>query len=142
MHLYSGIVALFLASAVSAAPVARPDAVLGGVVDAVAPVTAGVGTTLNNLLGFSSSGSGGSGSGSGGSSGSSGSSGGGQGSGSGSGRGSGSSGSSGSGSSGGSGSGSSGSSGSGSAVLGGVVDAVAPVTGGLGVTLNNLLGFH
>ncbi|KAJ2716940.1 hypothetical protein H4R19_000339 [Coemansia spiralis] len=40
-----------------AAPVAQPAGTLEGVVDTVAPVTAGVGTLLNNLLGFTGSGS-------------------------------------------------------------------------------------
>ncbi|KAJ2522204.1 hypothetical protein H4217_000895 [Coemansia sp. RSA 1939] len=48
----AALVALAISTAASAAPIARPDGVLGGVVDAVAPITAGLGTTLNNLLGF------------------------------------------------------------------------------------------
>ncbi|KAJ2537641.1 hypothetical protein EV175_006660, partial [Coemansia sp. RSA 1933] len=44
---------------VSAAPVASPAGTLGGVIDAVAPITTGVGTTLNGVLGFGPGGAGG-----------------------------------------------------------------------------------
>ncbi|KAJ2191598.1 hypothetical protein EV181_000113 [Coemansia sp. RSA 532] len=123
MQLYTAVAVLGLASLAASAPAGT----LEGVVDGVAPITAGLGTTLNNLLGFKDT----PGSSSGGNSGSSGNKPSG-----------GSSSNSGNGSSSGSNSGSGGSSGGGSALLGGVVDGVAPITGGLGQTLNEILGFH
>ncbi|KAJ2807461.1 hypothetical protein H4R20_001278 [Coemansia guatemalensis] len=104
MYINTATALIVLASSALAAPTPRPAGTLEGVVDGVAPITAGLGVTLNNLLGFRDSGSGAAGGG---------------------------------GSSGGAG----GAGGGGSALLGGVVDGVAPVTGGLGVTLNDLLGF-
>ncbi|KAJ2843151.1 hypothetical protein IWW36_005655, partial [Coemansia brasiliensis] len=100
MHFSTAAAIIGLVSLTVAAPLAKPDGTLGGVVDAVAPITGGLGVTLNQILGFKDSDS------SSGGSGSSGSSGGAAGSSSGG--------------------------GGGSAVLGGVVDSLAPVTGGLG----------
>ncbi|KAJ2416023.1 hypothetical protein GGI10_001276 [Coemansia sp. RSA 2530] len=158
MYSYITLAVFALASLVAAAPLPSPDGALGGVVDAAAPITAGVGTTLNNLLGFSDSpsGSGGQGGNSSGGNGQGGNSGGngqggnasgGQGGGNasgGSGQGGNSSGGSGQGgnASGGQGGNSGGQGGSSSGVLGGVVDALAPITAGLGTTVNNLAGFH
>ncbi|KAJ2886448.1 hypothetical protein H4R27_000658 [Coemansia aciculifera] len=62
MYSYVTLTAFILASLAAAAPFPRPDGVLGGVVDTVAPVTAGVGTTADKLLGFSGSPSSGQGS--------------------------------------------------------------------------------
>ncbi|KAJ2490024.1 hypothetical protein IWW37_003499 [Coemansia sp. RSA 2050] len=161
MYSYITLAVFALTSLVAAAPLPSPDGALGGVVDAVAPITAGLGVTLNQLLGFSDSPSGSGGQGGGSSGGNS--SGGGQGgnssgsgqggnssgsgqggNSSGSGQGGNASGSSGQGSnaSGGSGQSGSGQSGSSSGVLGGVVDAIAPITAGVGTTVNNLAGFH
>ncbi|KAJ2259098.1 hypothetical protein GGI13_000159 [Coemansia sp. RSA 455] len=162
MYSYITLAIFALASLVAAAPMPIPDGALGGVVDGLAPVTAGVGTTLNKLLGFtdspsgssgnsgSSSGSGQGGSGQGGSaSGGSGQGGkpsGGSGQGGsasgGSGQGGSASGGSGQGGNASGGSGQGGSSGSSSGLLGGVVDALAPVTEGVGKTVNQLAGFH
>ncbi|KAJ2061017.1 hypothetical protein GGI17_003356 [Coemansia sp. S146] len=127
MYSYITLAVFALASFVAAAPMPIPDGVLGGVVDAAAPITAGLGVTLNNLLGFTDSPSGGSGQGGNASGGS--------------GQGGNASGGSGQGGNASGGSGQGGSSGSSSGVLGGVVDAVAPITGGVGTTVNNLAGF-
>ncbi|KAJ2039299.1 hypothetical protein GGI16_005634 [Coemansia sp. S142-1] len=116
-----------------------PDGALGGVVDGLAPVTAGVGTTLNKLLGFTDSPSGSSGNS--GSSSGSGQGGSGQGGSASGGSGQGGSASGGSGQ-GGNASGGSGQGGSSSGLLGGVVDALAPITAGVGKTVNQLAGFH
>ncbi|KAJ2830848.1 hypothetical protein FBU31_002425 [Coemansia sp. 'formosensis'] len=145
MYSYITLAVFALASLVAAAPLPRPEGTLGGVVDALAPVTAGVGTTVNNLLGFTdSSSSGGKGGNSSGSGQGGNSPGGGQG-----GNSSGGNSSGGNSSGGGQGGNSSGGgnaaqagSGSSTGVLGGVVDALAPITGGVGTTVNNLAGFH
>ncbi|KAJ2690570.1 hypothetical protein IWW39_000664 [Coemansia spiralis] len=162
MYSYITLAVFALASLVAAAPLPSPDGALGGVVDAAAPITAGVGTTLNNLLGFSDSpsGSGGQGGNSSGGNGQGGNSGGnGQGGNASGGQGGNSSGGQGGNASGGSGQGgnssggggnasggqggnSGGQGGSSSGVLGGVVDALAPITAGVGTTVNNLAGFH
>ncbi|KAJ2858909.1 hypothetical protein GGH94_006384, partial [Coemansia aciculifera] len=63
MYSYITLAIFALASFAAAAPMPIPDGVLGGVVDAAAPITAGLGVTLNNLLGFTDSPSGGSGQG-------------------------------------------------------------------------------
>ncbi|KAJ1643343.1 hypothetical protein J3B02_003905 [Coemansia erecta] len=135
MYKLTSVVTFVLATLVASSPIPRPDGTLGGVVDALAPVTAGLGVTVNNLLGFKDTPSGGSSTpASGGSSApaSGGSS-------------APASGNSSTPASGGSSSpaagGSSSGGGGGSAVLGGVVDALAPVTGGLGTTVNGLAGF-
>ncbi|KAJ2809991.1 hypothetical protein H4S07_002936 [Coemansia furcata] len=125
MYSYITLAVFALASLVAAAPLPRPEGTLGGVVDALAPVTKGVGETVNNLAGFTDSSSGGKGGNS---------SGGGQG-------GNSSGGGQGGNSSGGGNAAQAGSGGSSTGVLGGVVDAVAPVTKGLGETVNNLAGF-
>ncbi|KAJ2061018.1 hypothetical protein GGI17_003357 [Coemansia sp. S146] len=62
MHSYFTLTVFALASLAAAAPFPLPDGVLGGVVDTAAPVTAGVGTTADKLLGFSDSASSGQGS--------------------------------------------------------------------------------
>ncbi|KAJ2106184.1 hypothetical protein GGI16_002035 [Coemansia sp. S142-1] len=161
MYSYITLAIFALASLVAAAPMPIPDGALGGVVDGVAPITTGLGTTLNKLLGFtdspsgssgnsgSSSGSGQGGSGQGGSASGSGQGGkpsGGSGQGGnasgGSGQGGSASGGSGQGGNASGSSGQGGSSGSSSGLLGGVVDALAPVTEGVGKTVNQLAGFH
>ncbi|KAJ1667548.1 hypothetical protein EV178_001277 [Coemansia sp. RSA 1646] len=48
----TALTTLAISMVVSGAPVAKPDGTLGGVVDAIAPITAGLGTTLNGILGF------------------------------------------------------------------------------------------
>ncbi|KAJ2399376.1 hypothetical protein GGI23_002690, partial [Coemansia sp. RSA 2559] len=50
------LAAVALSVFAAAAPVASPAGTLGGVVDAVAPITGGVGQTLNGILGFGSGG--------------------------------------------------------------------------------------
>ncbi|KAJ2754163.1 hypothetical protein GGI19_002613 [Coemansia pectinata] len=158
MYSYITLAIFALASFVAAAPMPIPDGVLGGVVDAAAPITAGLGVTLNNLLGFTDSPSGGSGQGgsaSGGSgqggnasggSGQGGNASGGSGQGGnasgGSGQGGNASGGSGQGGNASGGSGQGGKGGSSSGVLGGVVDAAAPITAGVGKTVNELAGFN
>ncbi|KAJ1818259.1 hypothetical protein LPJ56_003882 [Coemansia sp. RSA 2599] len=135
MYKLTSVVAFVLAALVASSPLPRPDGTLGGVIDALAPITAGLGVTINNLAGFKDSPSGGSSTtASGGSSTPA--------SGSSSAPASGGSSSPAGGSSSPAAGGSSGGSGGGgSAVLGGVVDALAPVTGGLGTTVNGLAGF-
>ncbi|KAJ2459493.1 hypothetical protein GGI02_005874, partial [Coemansia sp. RSA 2322] len=63
MYSYVAFAVFALASLTAAAPLPRADGTLGGVVDAIAPITAGLGVTLNNLLGFQDSPSGGQGGG-------------------------------------------------------------------------------
>ncbi|KAJ2894255.1 hypothetical protein GGI21_000344 [Coemansia aciculifera] len=133
MYSYVALAVFAFASMVAAAPMPIPDGTLGGVVDAVAPITAGVGVTVDNLLGFKDTPAGGSG----GNGGNGGNGGGSSGNGGNGGNGGGANGGNGGGSAGGSGGG-----GGGSALLGGVVDALAPITAGVGVTVNNLAGFH
>ncbi|KAJ1836142.1 hypothetical protein LPJ73_007661, partial [Coemansia sp. RSA 2703] len=49
---FTASIALTISAITMAIAAPTPDGLLGGVVDAVAPVTGGVGTTVNNLLGF------------------------------------------------------------------------------------------
>ncbi|KAJ2332446.1 hypothetical protein GGI00_002783 [Coemansia sp. RSA 2681] len=58
MYSYVTLAVFALASMVAAAPLPRADGTLGGVVDALAPITAGLGVTVNNLAGFAGSPSG------------------------------------------------------------------------------------
>ncbi|KAJ1875170.1 hypothetical protein H4R99_002045 [Coemansia sp. RSA 1722] len=138
MYKLTSVFTFVLAALVASSPLPHPDGTLGGVVDAVAPITAGLGVTVNNLLGFKDTPGGGSSApASGGSStpASGGSS-------------TPASGGSSAPASGGSsapaaggGSSAPAAAGGGSAVLGGVVDALAPITGGVGTTVNGLAGF-
>ncbi|PIA12857.1 hypothetical protein COEREDRAFT_12104 [Coemansia reversa NRRL 1564] len=52
MYINTATALIVLASSVFATPVPQPVGTLEGVVDAVAPITAGAGVTVNNLLGF------------------------------------------------------------------------------------------
>ncbi|KAJ2070042.1 hypothetical protein GGI08_000025 [Coemansia sp. S2] len=56
MYSYVTLAVFALASFAAAAPMPIPEGTLGGVVDALAPITAGVGTTVNNLAGFTNTG--------------------------------------------------------------------------------------
>ncbi|KAJ2622565.1 hypothetical protein GGI25_003335 [Coemansia spiralis] len=55
----SALTTLALSVVVSSAPIASPDGALGSVVDGVAPITSGVGTTVNYLLKIGNGGPGG-----------------------------------------------------------------------------------
>ncbi|KAJ1722240.1 hypothetical protein LPJ53_003313 [Coemansia erecta] len=144
MHKFTALVTLVLATFVASSPVPRPDGTLGGVVDAVAPITAGLGVTLNNLLGFKDTPAAGGGS-TPAAGGSSTPAAGGSPAPAAGGSPAPAAGGSPAPAAGGSpapAAGGAGDAGGGSAVLGGVVDALAPITGGVGVTVNNLAGFH
>ncbi|KAJ2079990.1 hypothetical protein H4R24_003393 [Coemansia sp. RSA 988] len=58
MYIKTVAALIALASSALAAPAPRPVGTLEGVVDGVAPITTGLGVTLNNLLGLRDSGSG------------------------------------------------------------------------------------